>query len=70
MDRIHRIGQQRDVKIVRFVMAGSIEERMVALQEAKNMQAKGSMQKLSADEQRRVRLDDLRGLLLLEEHEN
>ena len=70
MDRIHRIGQQRDVKIVRFVMAGSIEERMVALQEAKSMQAKGSMQKLSADEQRRVRLDDLRGLLLLEEHEN
>ena len=70
MDRIHRIGQQRDVKVIRFVMAGSIEERMVALQEAKSMQAKGSMQKLSAEEQRRVRLDDLKGLLLLEQEDN
>ena len=66
MDRIHRIGQTRKVHVVRFVMKGSIEERMVALQEAKTLQAKGAMEKLHRDEQRKARLRDLKGLLLLD----
>jgi hypothetical protein len=48
-------------------MKDSIEERMVALQEAKSMQAKGSMQKLKADEQKKARLSDLKSLLLLKD---
>jgi SNF2 family DNA or RNA helicase len=67
VDRIHRIGQKRKVNIIRFVMKDSIEERMVALQEAKSMQAKGSMQKLKADEQKKARLSDLKSLLLLKD---
>jgi SNF2 family DNA or RNA helicase len=67
VDRIHRIGQKRKVRIIRFVMKDSIEERMVALQEAKSMQAKGAMQKLKADEQKKARLSDLKSLLLLKD---
>ena len=31
MDWCHRIGQKRSVRVVRFVMEGSIEERMVEI---------------------------------------
>ena len=67
MDRIHRLGQERDCRIVRFVMKGSVEERIVNLQEAKSLQAKGSLEKLKADEKRKARLGDLKGLLNLED---
>jgi SWI/SNF-related matrix-associated actin-dependent regulator of chromatin subfamily A3 len=66
MDRIHRIGQTRPVHITRFVMKGSVEERMITLQETKSLQAKGSIEKLKPEEQRKARLSDLRGLLLLD----
>ena len=69
MDRIHRIGQKRKVSVIRFVMKDSIEERIVDLQEAKGMQAKGAMQKLKAEEKRKARLSDLRTLLLLKKEE-
>jgi SNF2 family DNA or RNA helicase len=67
MDRIHRINQTRKVTILRFVMKDSIEERIIALQEAKSMQAKGVLQKLKGDEKRKVLLGNLRGLLQIEE---
>lgn len=70
MDRIHRLGQTRPVKVIRFVMADSIEARIVALQEAKALQAKGSMQKLKPDEKRRARLDALRGLLEIDSNDD
>ncbi len=69
MDRIHRINQTRKVTVLRFVMKDSIEERIVALQEAKSMQAKGVLQKLKGDEKRKALLSDLRGLLDIEERE-
>eukprot|EP00980_Cylindrotheca_fusiformis_P021353 scaffold8235_cov113-Cylindrotheca_fusiformis.AAC.7 len=40
MDRIHRINQKRTVKVTKFVMKGSIEERIVTMQQAKSLQAK------------------------------
>ena len=67
MDRVHRIGQERKVVVRRFVMKDSIEERIVALQEAKGLQAKGAMEKLKPDELRKARLSDLKGLLLIKE---
>ena len=67
MDRIHRIGQTRNVKVVRYVMKDTIEERMVDLQNAKSLQAKGTVEKLNAEEKRKARLDQLKGLLLLSE---
>ena len=35
MDRIHRLGQHRPMKCVKFVISGTIEERIVKLQEKK-----------------------------------
>jgi len=65
MDRIYRIGQKRKVNGVRFVMKDSLEERIVELQEAKSLQAKGVLQKLKGDEKRKALLGDLKGLLEL-----
>ena len=64
--RVHRIGQTRPVKVIRFVMKDSIEERMIALQEAKAAIGKGAIQKLSADEVRKTRLGDLKSLFSIE----
>ncbi|EGZ16032.1 hypothetical protein PHYSODRAFT_316138 [Phytophthora sojae] len=35
VDRAHRFGQTREVRVVRFIVKGSIEERVVALQNKK-----------------------------------
>ncbi|CAH0520029.1 unnamed protein product [Peronospora belbahrii] len=35
IDRAHRFGQTREVRVVRFIIKGSIEERVVALQHKK-----------------------------------
>ena len=67
MDRIHRINQTRKVTVLRFVMKGSIEERIIYLQEAKSMQAKGVLQKLKGHEKRKALIGDLRGLLQIED---
>lgn len=35
IDRVHRMGQERSVSVVRFVVEGSIEEKMLRIQERK-----------------------------------
>ena len=35
IDRVHRMGQDAEVKVVRFIVAGSIEGRMLKIQERK-----------------------------------
>lgn len=37
MDRIHRLGQYKPMRCVKFVIGGSIEERIVKLQEKKRL---------------------------------
>ncbi len=32
MDRVHRVGQSRAVRVVKLVVAGTVEERVLALQ--------------------------------------
>ena len=63
MDRMHRISQTRKVNVRRFVMKGSIEERIIDVQERKSLQAKGALQKLKGDEKRKALVGDLRGIL-------
>ena len=58
MGRVHRIGQTRPVRIVRFVTEHSIEQRILELQEAKKAITRGALAKLSAEELRRTRLQD------------
>lgn len=55
MDRVHRIGQKRAVRATRFIMEDSLEERMIKLQNAKAALGKGSLQKLTPEERKRVR---------------
>ncbi|EPY51093.1 ATP-dependent DNA helicase Rhp16b [Schizosaccharomyces cryophilus OY26] len=43
IDRVHRIGQTKDVFVYKLVVANSIEERIVALQEEKRLIAKGAL---------------------------
>ena len=62
MDRIHRLGQTRKVRVYSFVMKDSIEERMVALTKAKAALGKGSMEKLSPKEERRAKLTAMKDL--------
>lgn len=64
-DRVHRIGQTRSVRVVRFVTADSIESRMVDLQEQKALTAKGAFENLSADDKKKARFGDIQRLLEL-----
>ena len=62
MDRVHRIGQIRNVRVIKFVMKDSVEERMISLQESKATICKGTMEKLNAEEMRKTRVGELRNL--------
>lgn len=62
MDRVHRLGQKRRVRVYSLVMKDSIEERMIALQKAKAALGKGSMERLSPREERRAKLTAMKDL--------
>ncbi|KAJ4751892.1 hypothetical protein LUZ62_086297 [Rhynchospora pubera] len=59
MDRVHRIGQQQEVKVVRLIVRNSIEERILELQEKKMKLAGGAFRRQGTDEQKRMRIEDL-----------
>ncbi|XP_024171059.1 LOW QUALITY PROTEIN: putative SWI/SNF-related matrix-associated actin-dependent regulator of chromatin subfamily A member 3-like 1 [Rosa chinensis] len=65
MDRVHRIGQKEDVKIVRLIARNSIEERILELQEKKKKLAKEAFGKRGAKDRRDVGADDLISLMSL-----
>lgn len=58
IDRVYRIGQRRDVEVFKLLIEGSIEERILALQERKRDlykdaiegTGKAGLQKLSRDD--------------------
>lgn len=58
MDRVHRIGQKEDVKIVRLIVRNSIEERILELQDRKKKLAREAFKRKGKD-QREVSTDDL-----------
>ncbi|WEW61055.1 DNA helicase rad5 [Emydomyces testavorans] len=63
IDRVHRMGQLKDVKVTRFVVKSSIEERMLRVQERKMMIA-GSLGlrvgDASEEERRKERIEELK----------
>lgn len=65
MDRVHRIGQLEEVKVVRLIVKDSIEERILELQARKKKLAGGVFRKKSAREQREMQVDDIRTMLSL-----
>lgn len=61
MDRVHRIGQKKAVKVVRLLVKGSIEERILELQERKKRLISGAFgRKGGAKENKEMRLEELR----------
>ncbi|MDD2746192.1 MAG: C-terminal helicase domain-containing protein, partial [Acidithiobacillus ferrooxidans] len=61
-DRAHRIGQKRQVFVYKLIVAGSIEEKILALQEKKAILAAGVLEK-AQKEKLRFGPDDLTSLL-------
>ncbi|KAI9684348.1 MAG: hypothetical protein M1829_002158 [Trizodia sp. TS-e1964] len=65
VDRVHRLGQKREVFISRFIMGGSFEEKMLDLQRKKQNLADLSMERgktLDRGEATKRRLEELRSL--------
>lgn len=64
VDRVHRLGQTREVTTTRFIMDGSFEEKMLELQRKKQNLADLSMNrgKLDRAEAARQKLEELRSL--------
>ncbi|MCJ1415638.1 DNA helicase rad5 [Xylographa parallela] len=62
IDRVHRMGQEGAVRVVRFVVAGSIEGRMLRIQERKKFIA-SSLGMMSEEERKMQRIEDIRELL-------
>lgn len=65
MDRVHRIGQKEDVKIVRLIARDTIEERILQLQTKKRKLAKNAFGRKGQKEQREIDRDDLTALMNL-----
>lgn len=63
-DRVHRLGQARDVDVWRYVAADTIEERMVEMQERKRALAAAAFDRQNtAEAARAARIADLRLLM-------
>lgn len=62
IDRVHRMGQTREVEVTRFVCEDSIEEKMLRIQERKRFIA-SSLGMMSEEEKRANRIEDIRELL-------
>ncbi|KAK3062477.1 DNA helicase rad5 [Teratosphaeriaceae sp. CCFEE 6253] len=62
IDRVHRMGQTEAVEVVRYVVEGSIEEKMLRVQERKRVIA-SSLGMMSEEEKKAQRIEDIRELL-------
>ncbi|GAB7358087.1 hypothetical protein MBLNU230_g0248t1 [Neophaeotheca triangularis] len=62
IDRVHRMGQTQEVKVTRFVVEGSIEEKMLRIQDRKKFIA-SSLGMMSDEEKKMQRIEDIRELL-------
>ena len=43
MDRVHRLGQEREGIVTRFIVHGTVEERMLQLQASKREQCEAAL---------------------------
>ncbi|KAH9316639.1 hypothetical protein KI387_025266 [Taxus chinensis] len=64
MDRVHRIGQTRSVKVCRLIVKDSVEESILEMQERKRRLASSAFNK-SEKEQRKMRVEDVQHLMRL-----
>lgn len=66
MDRVHRIGQKKEVKVIRLIIKDSIEERILSLQEKKKQLISSAFGKKGAKGDKEMRVEELRMMLGLD----
>lgn len=66
MDRVHRIGQKKEVKVIRLIVKDSIEERILALQERKKRLISSAFGKKGGKDDKEMRVEELRMMLGLD----
>ncbi|KAK4187176.1 DNA repair protein rad5 [Podospora australis] len=62
IDRVHRMGQEDEVRVYRFITKNSVEERMLRIQDRKKFIA-SSLGMMSDEEKKVQRIEDIRELL-------
>ncbi|KAL7788358.1 SNF2 family N-terminal domain-containing protein [Trichoderma ceciliae] len=62
IDRVHRLGQQDEVVVKRFIVRGSVEEGMLRIQERKRFIAT-SLGMMNEEEKKLQRIEDIKELL-------
>ncbi|CAL3966417.1 unnamed protein product [Diplocarpon coronariae] len=62
IDRVHRMGQTAEVKVCRFIVKESIEEKMLKIQDRKKFIA-SSLGMMSDEEKKLQRIEDIKELL-------
>lgn len=62
IDRVHRMGQEAEVQVKRFVVKESVEERMLKVQERKKFIAT-SLGMMNDEEKKLQRIEDIKELL-------
>ncbi|KKY32158.1 putative dna repair protein rad5 [Diaporthe ampelina] len=62
IDRVHRMGQDDEVKVYRFIVKDSVEERMLKVQERKKFIAT-SLGMMNDEEKKMQRIEDIKELL-------
>ena len=61
IDRVHRVGQTKPVKVIRFIVKDSIEEQILKLQERKQLLAQASFGSFKNKEQlKQIRIEELK----------
>ncbi|KAK3990154.1 DNA repair protein rad5 [Cladorrhinum sp. PSN332] len=63
IDRVHRMGQEDEVKVCRFIAKDSVEERMLKVQLRKQFIAKSLGMTSNEEEKKMQRIEDIRELL-------
>lgn len=58
IDRVHRIGQENNVKVVRFIVKNSIETKMLRIQERKRKM--GEAVEVEEEERRKQRIEEIK----------
>ena len=65
IDRVHRLGQKKPVRVFRFICSGTVEERLLTLQDAKKRMSSACLSVGgAASSSSKLTLDELRSFFM------